>query len=308
MRVFIRGLLAPARGGAGVIRSWVVGLLIALGALPGASLHAGPRPPDVNAVLAKLDDLYKSSGSIGKVEMTVVRPGSTRTLVMRVWTRGEDRALIIIDSPAREAGTATLRVGQNLWNYLPRIARTIRIPPSAMLSPWMGSDFTNDDLVQESSYREDYNARITGRSTDPPGWQLRLDAKPDTVGLWRRIDLVVSDDGWLPVVERHYDRRATWRGDALRPGARDGRPAHPDARGGDADRQAGPSDDALPGVQFNANVRRAPSACSALNGTGKESGDALEHAAPGMRNLGRTASALAWRSPPSAWGSSRCWR
>jgi outer membrane lipoprotein-sorting protein len=207
MRVFIRGLLAPARGGAGVIRSWVVGLLIALGALPGASLHAGPRPPDVNAVLAKLDDLYKSSGSIGKVEMTVVRPGSTRTLVMRVWTRGEDRALIIIDSPAREAGTATLRVGQNLWNYLPRIARTIRIPPSAMLSPWMGSDFTNDDLVQESSYREDYNARITGRSTDPPGWQLRLDAKPGTVGLWRRIDLVVSDDGWLPLVERHYDRR-----------------------------------------------------------------------------------------------------
>ena len=140
MRVFIRGLLAPARGGAGVIRSWVVGLLIALGALPGASLHAGPRPPDVNAVLAKLDDLYKSSGSIGKVEMTVVRPGSTRTLVMRVWTRGEDRALIIIDSPARGQEPRRCALDQNLELSAAHRAHD-RIPPSAMLSPWMGSDF-----------------------------------------------------------------------------------------------------------------------------------------------------------------------
>ena len=81
-----------------------------------------------------------------------------------------------------------------------------------MLSPWMGSDFTNDDLVQESSYREDYNARITGRSTDPPGWQLRLDAKPDTVGLWRRIDLVVSTTVGCRWSRGTMTAGATWRG------------------------------------------------------------------------------------------------
>jgi outer membrane lipoprotein-sorting protein len=181
--------------------------LIAVGVLAGASAWAAPKQPDLDAVLKRLDDLYRSKASIGKMELTVIRPGSKRTMVMRVWTRGEDRALIVIDSPAREAGTATLRVGKNLWNYLPRIARTIRIPPSMMLSSWMGSDFTNDDLVQESSYLDDYNAKIVGRSADPAGWQVRLDAKPGTVGLWKRIDLVISDDGWLPLEEKHYDRR-----------------------------------------------------------------------------------------------------
>jgi len=70
---------------------------------------------------------------------------------MRMWSRGEDRALIVIESPARERGTATLRRDCNLWNYLPRISRTLRVPPSMMLSSWMGSDLTNDDLTSPAT-------------------------------------------------------------------------------------------------------------------------------------------------------------
>jgi hypothetical protein len=170
------------------------------------SLARGPEQPDVNALLQHLDDLYRSKSSIACIEIDVTTTRSTRNMRLRAWTRGEEEVLVLIEAPPREAGTATLRVGNNLWNYLPKIARTIRVPPAAMLGSWMGTDFTNDDLVKESSLRKDFAARIDRRSDAPPGWWLTLDVKPGVVGRWARIELLVSDDR-LPVEERHYDRK-----------------------------------------------------------------------------------------------------
>ncbi len=158
--------------------------------------------------MRRLDDLYRSRASIARIEIIVASARATRTLRLRVLSRGEDRALVVIESPPREAGIATLRVGDNLWNYLPRIARTIRVPPSMMLGSWMGTDFTNDDLVKESSYRRDFATRVQGRSADPAGWLLVSEVRPGVVGRWARIETVVSDDGTLPLVMRFFDRRA----------------------------------------------------------------------------------------------------
>jgi outer membrane lipoprotein-sorting protein len=162
---------------------------------------------DLDAVVKYFEDLYRSEQSISTVELTVTKPRRTKTFRMKVWTQGEEKALIVILSPAREKGTATLKVEKNLWNYLPRIKRTIRIPPSMMLASWMGSDFTNDDLVRESSYSKDYSYEVVGRSDDPAGWLIKFVAKPDVVGLWKRLELVVSKDGRIPVVARYYDRK-----------------------------------------------------------------------------------------------------
>jgi outer membrane lipoprotein-sorting protein len=173
----------------------------------GAPALAQPAQPNLEEVTRRLDDLYQSSASVARMELTIVTPRQTRTMRMRTWTRGDERALIVIESPAREAGTATLRRDRNLWNYLPRISRTIRIPPSMMLSSWMGSDLTNDDLTQSSSYRTDFVGRMAGRSTSPNGWLIRYDAREGVVGLWRRIEFVVNDDGSLPLEARYFDRR-----------------------------------------------------------------------------------------------------
>lgn len=186
--------------------SRVLSLAVCLLALTGPSAAAQPAPPDVDALLARLDDLYRSKSSIARLELLVTSPRTTRSLRLKAWTRGEDEALIVIEAPPREEGTATLRVRDNLWNYLPRIARTIRVPPSAMLGSWMGTDFTNDDLVKESSLRKDFSARVDRRSDAPPGWWLVLDVKPGIVGRWARIETLVGDDD-LPIEERHFDRR-----------------------------------------------------------------------------------------------------
>ena len=173
---------------------------------PAQSARLTANPPDVDALLHHLDDLYRSKSSIARIQIDVTSARSSRSMRVRAWTRGEEEVLVLIEAPPREAGTATLRVGNNLWNYLPKIARTIRVPPAAMLGSWMGTDFTNDDLVKESSLRKDFSARIDRRSDLPAGWWLVLDVKPGIVGRWARIEMLVSD-ARLPVEERHFDRK-----------------------------------------------------------------------------------------------------
>jgi len=162
---------------------------------------------DLDAAVAYFEDLYRAESSHSRAELTMTTPRRERTLGMEIWTKGEDNALIVIQSPPREKGTATLKVGQNLWNYLPRIKRTVRIPPSMMLASWMGSDFTNDDLVRDSSYKDDYTYELVGPSEDPPGWLIRFEAKPDMIGLWKSLELVVSEDGRIPLLARNFDRK-----------------------------------------------------------------------------------------------------
>jgi outer membrane lipoprotein-sorting protein len=166
------------------------------------------KPPfELDDVLQRLDDLYRTDASISRVELKIVRPRNERLLSMKIETKGTDRALVVIEQPSRERGTATLRVDQNLWNYFPRISRTIRIPPSMRLQPWMGSDITNDDIVKCSSYRDDFDAELIGRSRTPRGWLIRLRAKKGRADLWKRIDMVVDRKGELPLRATYYDRR-----------------------------------------------------------------------------------------------------
>ena len=162
---------------------------------------------DVDAVVKYFEDLYRSDSSISTAKLIVTTPRHERTLEMKIWTRGEEKALIVIQAPPREKGTATLKVDNNLWNYLPRIKRTIRIPPSMMLASWMGSDFTNDDLVKDASYSKDYEYELIGPSEDPEGWRVRFTAKPDLVGLWNRFELVLTKDARIPLEAEYYDRK-----------------------------------------------------------------------------------------------------
>jgi hypothetical protein len=186
--------------------AWVAAA-VTVSLMGGPDLTATPQqPPDVPALLARLDDLYRSDSSIAEIEIVVTSARSTRTMRVKAWSEGDEHTLVVIGAPPREEGIATLRVGQNLWNYLPRIARTIRVPPSMMLGPWMGTDFTNDDLVKESSMHDDFTSRLGARSDNPPGWWITLEVKPGVVGRWSRIELLVSDDE-LPIQERHFDRR-----------------------------------------------------------------------------------------------------
>lgn len=180
--------------------------LTATGFLALAFLTASTPPaqaqvlPDLDTVLDHLDDLYRSTSSHAVMRMTVDRPRGTRELTLESWSRGTDDALIVIRAPAREAGTATLRTDEGLWNYAPRADRLIRIPSGLLSESWMGSHFTNDDLLRETSYREDYGASLDWAEEDGTRYlRVIMTPLPDAPVVYTALHFYLTPDGWVPV-------------------------------------------------------------------------------------------------------------
>lgn len=169
--------------------------------------HASEMP-DVQAIVDKVDRLYRSTSSSAELEMVVTTPNWSRTLRMNAWSEGMDKTFIHIAYPKKDAGIATLRIGNEMWNYFPKINKVMKVPPSMMMSSWMGSDFTNDDLVKESSMLRDYTHRIiTPEGADPGLYYVELVPKRDIPIVWGKIILAVRKADFIPVREEYYDEK-----------------------------------------------------------------------------------------------------
>jgi Outer membrane lipoprotein-sorting protein len=158
-------------------------------------------------IMDQVDRLMRGQSSRGQVEMQIRTEHWERTLEMEIWSLGTEYSLVRVESPRKEAGTATLKVADEVWNYLPRVDRTIKIPPSMMMGSWMGSHFTNDDFVKESRLIEDYDIRFaefTGEDAQRY-WDLSLTPKPEAPVVWGRIDYRVRRGDLMPVWARYYD-------------------------------------------------------------------------------------------------------
>ena len=185
-------------------------LLLFLATMPPCALLAQDRSAniDVKEIVKKVDALYRSGSSAGEMEMQIVTPHWERTLRMKIWTQGMNKTFIRILSPAKEKGVATLRIGNEMWNYLPNTSKVIKIPPSMMMSSWMGSDFTNDDLVNEFTLFEDFHYKLITPENNEAGL-LYVESIPRE-GLpivWGKIVTAVHQDGYMPVWEKYYDEK-----------------------------------------------------------------------------------------------------
>ncbi|MHB1250436.1 MAG: outer membrane lipoprotein-sorting protein, partial [Polaromonas sp.] len=139
-------------------------------------------------------------------EMTIKTSRWQRTLGLRVWIDRPGRSFVRILSPAKEAGIGSLRLGAEMWNYLPNVERVVKIPPSMMLQPWMGSDFTNDDLVKESSILDDYVHQLVATSTvnGQDVYQVEATPKPETAVVWGRVLYWVRKRDFMPLKQEFF--------------------------------------------------------------------------------------------------------
>jgi outer membrane lipoprotein-sorting protein len=162
----------------------------------------------VDEIVDRMDRLYRSDTSSAVVEMEIVSEHWRRTLNIDIWSEGLDKTFMHINSPKKDAGIATLRINNEMWNYLPKINKVMKVPPSMMMSSWMGSDFTNDDLVKESSLREDYDAKIIEpEGSDPDNFYVELIPKEDIPIVWARLVFAVKKDNYMPLWEAYYDEK-----------------------------------------------------------------------------------------------------
>ena len=162
---------------------------------------------DPEKILDSVDDLYRSNASHGILTLSVTTVNWQRTLTLEQWSKDEDKSLFKILKPKKEKGLATLRVDKNVWNYMPKVKRVVKIPSSMMSSSWMGSHFTNDDLVKQSRMAEDYTFSITfeGMQDDEEVVEITCIPNKEAAVVWGKVEVVVYADDYIPLRMIYYD-------------------------------------------------------------------------------------------------------
>lgn len=158
-------------------------------------------------IVQKADD--KMRGSTSEVEITIktTRPSWSRTLDVKAWMKGTDYSIILIQSPAKEKGIVFLKRKKEVWNWLPALERTIKLPPSMMSQSWMGTDFTNDDLVRESSVLNDYQHSIIGDTliSERSCYIIQMIPKPEAALVWGKLLVYIDKKDFLELYTKFYD-------------------------------------------------------------------------------------------------------
>ena len=162
---------------------------------------------DATEIIRQMDLKMQGKSSKSSMTMKIVRPGWTREVGIKGWSLGTEYSLILITAPSRDKGAAFLKRNDEMWNWQPTIDRTIKLPPSMMMQSWMGSDFTNDDLVKQSSIVTDYSHNIVSDTTIQgyECYKIEMIPEEDAPVVWGKILTYVSKDEYLQLLVKFYD-------------------------------------------------------------------------------------------------------
>ncbi|TOI25564.1 outer membrane lipoprotein-sorting protein [Vibrio parahaemolyticus] len=158
-------------------------------------------------IVQKSDQAMRGKSSYSEATMEIVRPDWTRSMTMKSWTKGTELSLVLVTAPAKDKGSASLKRHREMWNWVPSIERVIKITPSMLSQSWMGSDFTNDDLINQSSIVVDYQHALLGNDSfeGDKVWVIEATAKPDAPVVWNKVSLWISQSTYLQRKVEFYD-------------------------------------------------------------------------------------------------------
>ena len=163
---------------------------------------------DANEILKKSEEKIKGiKSSYQEMMIKIVRPKWSKEMIMKGWSMGEDYFVSVVLSPAKEKGIVFLKRENEVWNYIPSIERTIKLPPSMMMQNWMGTDFTNDDLVQRSSITDDYTNIIIGNEIIDglDCWIIELIPNEDAAVVWGKLVMWIDKRDYMQLKTQFFD-------------------------------------------------------------------------------------------------------
>jgi outer membrane lipoprotein-sorting protein len=171
-------------------------LLSVLALSVGLTTPALAAEPTILELLEATDDAARGQSSEAVMTMAVKTNRYERTMKMKAWSKGTEKSLITILEPAKDAGMATLKVEDNLWNYLPKVDRTMKVPAGMMSGSWMGSHFSNDDLVKENRLSEDFTCVFDAKPDTDPDHNYVISCTPTETAavVWGKVTAVVTPD------------------------------------------------------------------------------------------------------------------
>lgn len=158
-------------------------------------------------IIKKADENMRGKTSEAQITIKIIRPTWSREMNMKAWSKGDDYSMILVTSPAKEKGTVFLKRIKEVWNWIPSIERHVKLPPSMMSQSWMGTDFTNDDLVREASSVVDYDHNLLGNETilDKDCYKIQMIPKPSAAVVWEKVIVWIDTSDFLQLKAEFYD-------------------------------------------------------------------------------------------------------
>ena len=181
-----------------ILEAVVIGLCVSM-----PLVGSGQSPEEI---IRRMEQQMRGESAELEMRMQIIRPRYTREMKMKTWAKGQDYSLVVITEPARDRGTAFLKRKKEIWNYVPNVDRTIKLPPNMMSQSWMGSDFTNDDLVRESSIIDDFDQRLIGseKTDGVECWVLELVPKPGSSVVFSKVIVWIGKEDYLHRRSENY--------------------------------------------------------------------------------------------------------
>jgi outer membrane lipoprotein-sorting protein len=158
-------------------------------------------------IVKKADEKYRGKSSYAEMSMTIVRPKWSRTVKFKSCNAGLDYSMTLITDPVKEKGQTYMKRKNEIWSWNPSISRLVKMPPSMMSQGWMGSDFSNDDVIKESSLVADYTHKIIGEESfaGKNCWIIELSPKEEAAVVWGKLKIWISKDDYLQLKTEYYD-------------------------------------------------------------------------------------------------------
>ena len=158
-------------------------------------------------IVRNSDIRLRGSSSYAEVSITIIRPKWQKEMKLKSWSKGNDYSVTLVTSPAKERGSVFLKRKREAWNYLPAIERIIKLPPSMMTQNWMGTDFTNDDLIKQSSIVVDYTHRIIGSEIIEglDTWIIELFPTEESSVVWGKLIVWIDKIDYMQLKTEFYD-------------------------------------------------------------------------------------------------------
>jgi outer membrane lipoprotein-sorting protein len=181
---------------------WTLVLLLSIFILPETLIAQ-----DAKEIVRRADELSRGKTSEATISIQIIRPSWSREMSLKTWGKGNDYAMILLTAPARDKGIVFLKRKKEIYNWIPSIERNIKLPPSMMSQSWMGTDFTNDDLVKEASVVEDYEHSILGEEVllDRACYKIQLRPRQEAAVVWGKIILWIETKDMLLLKAEYYD-------------------------------------------------------------------------------------------------------
>lgn len=174
-----------------------------------ANCAALPGPDAITQKLEQSDLLMRGKSEEVVLSMTVHTRSWERDYKFKLWTKGKDQSFARVLAPAKVAGQGYLRLTTRLWNYLPDLERSVLIPPSMMTDHFMGSDFSNDDMVKMSYFARDYDATCTEEQVidGVNAYHLVLKPHPDAPVTYAKLELWLRTTDSAPLKLQFYNSK-----------------------------------------------------------------------------------------------------